>query len=53
MQPGLIDGEERLLGYYDEALTDCPPSETATLKQQRQALQSKINEMKARKEFAA
>ena len=46
--PGLIDGEERLLEYYDEALSDCPPSETATLSEQRQTLRRKINEMKAR-----
>lgn len=51
--PGLIDGEERLLSYYDEALTDCPPSETATLTKQRQALQQKISEMKAKSELAA
>ena len=51
--PGLIDGEERVLSYYDEALTDCPPSETANLTKQRQALQAKITEMKAKTELAA
>jgi uncharacterized protein (TIGR02284 family) len=51
--PGLIDGEERVVGYYDEALKDCPPSETATLSQQRAALQAKIAEMKAQKPKAA
>jgi uncharacterized protein (TIGR02284 family) len=51
--PGLIDGEERVLGYYDEALTDCPPSETAMLSAQRSALNAKINEMKARSAVAA
>jgi uncharacterized protein (TIGR02284 family) len=51
--PGLIDGEERVVGYYDEALTDCPPSETATLAKQRAELQAKIAEMKARKSLAA
>jgi uncharacterized protein (TIGR02284 family) len=45
--PGLIDGEERVVRYYDEALTDCPPAETATLSKQRAALQAKITEMKA------
>ena len=44
--PGLIDGEERVLSYYDEAISDCPPAEQAELTRQRQALQAKINEMK-------
>jgi uncharacterized protein (TIGR02284 family) len=51
--PGLIDGEERVVGYYDEALSDCPPSETTTLAKQRSALQAKITQMKARKSVAA
>lgn len=51
--PGLIDGEERVVSYYDEALTDCPPEETATLSKQRAALQAKIDQMKARKNLAA
>ena len=50
---GLIDGEERVVGYYDEALTDCPPAETATLAKQRAALQAKITQMKAQKSIAA
>jgi uncharacterized protein (TIGR02284 family) len=44
--PGLIDGEERVVGYYDEALKDCPPSETEMLSKQRAALLAKIAEMK-------
>jgi uncharacterized protein (TIGR02284 family) len=51
--PGLIDGEERVLGYYDEALMDCPPSETEVLTKQRLALQAKINEMKAKKDLVS
>jgi uncharacterized protein (TIGR02284 family) len=51
--PGLIDGEERVVGYYDEALSDCPPSETATLAKQRSALQAKITQMQALKRVAA
>jgi uncharacterized protein (TIGR02284 family) len=46
--PGLVDGEERVVSYYDEALTDCPPSETSTLAAQRGALLAKIVEMKGR-----
>ena len=45
--PGLIDGEERVVSYYDEALTDCPASESETLTRQRSALQIKIDEMKS------
>lgn len=44
--PGLIDGEERVVGYYDEALKYCPPSETEMLSKQRAALLAKIAEMK-------
>jgi uncharacterized protein (TIGR02284 family) len=51
--PGLIDGEERVIGYYDEALTDCPADEFATLAKQRAALQVKVGEMRARKNMAA
>ncbi len=46
--PGLIDGEERVVTYYDEALRDCPPSETSVLEGQRSAQRAKILEMKAR-----
>lgn len=51
--PGLIDGEERVIGYYDEALAGCPADERATLSQQRAALQAKVEQMKARKTLAA
>lgn len=44
--PGLIDGEERVVEYYDEALKDCPPSETEMLSKQRAALKTKIAAMK-------
>jgi uncharacterized protein (TIGR02284 family) len=51
--PGLIDGEERVVSYYDEALAECPPAETTTLAKQRAALQEKITQMKAQKSVAA
>lgn len=51
--PGLIDGEARVVSYYDEALTDCPPTETATLAKQRAELQAKIDQMEKQKSLAA
>jgi uncharacterized protein (TIGR02284 family) len=51
--PGLIDGEERIVAYYDEALTDCPISETAMLERQRAALQAKIDMMKSHTALAS
>ena len=51
--PGLIDGEERVVDYYDEALDDCPHAEKATLAKQRAALQDRIAKMKAQKSVAA
>lgn len=51
--PGLIDGEQRVISYYDEALKDCPTNEASILTQQRDALQQKIHEMKALKLKAA
>ena len=49
MIPGLIDGEQRILGYYDEALAAAPVDgpERALLVHQRAALESKISEFKA------
>ncbi|MBS0250269.1 MAG: hypothetical protein JSR78_04310, partial [Proteobacteria bacterium] len=51
--PALIDGEARVVSYYDEALTHCPPAETATLAKQRAELQAKIDQMKKQKSLAA
>lgn len=53
--PGLIDGEERIVGYYDEAIEERPSSspEHETLINQRETVQAKIDEMKQLKERAA
>lgn len=52
--PGLIDGEQRILGYYDEALKASAQGnpEYGTLVQQRQVLERKIAEMTMRKKRA-
>jgi len=44
--PGLIDGEERIRGYYDDALKEARPSELDVLKAQRRAVDRKIENMK-------
>ena len=44
--PGLIDGEERLLGYYDEAIADSKQLIHDRLVEQRAALAAKVVEMK-------
>jgi uncharacterized protein (TIGR02284 family) len=53
--PGLIDGEERLLSYYDEAIND--PSigsfERAILVEQRTVLREAIDDLKSRNKVAA
>ena len=53
--PGLIDGENRILGYYESAieLAKNGSSEYITLIKQRDTLQLKISEMQARKDKAA
>lgn len=53
--PGLIDGEERIVGYYDQAIEESPASapECGTLVKQREAVRGKIAEMKAKHEKAA
>lgn len=47
--PGLVDGEQRIRTYYDAALASAPVDgpERAMLVKQRDALQAKIDEMKA------
>jgi hypothetical protein len=49
MLPGLIDGEQRIIGYYDEALAAAPVDgpERALLMHQRTALEAKIAELQA------
>ena len=53
--PGLIDGENRILGYFESAieLAENGSSEYITLIKQRDTLQLKISEMQARKDRAA
>jgi uncharacterized protein (TIGR02284 family) len=53
--PGLIDGEKRLLGSYDEAIKSSPVgTEVHTaLVNQRQALHQKIESMQSRNDMAA
>lgn len=53
--PGLIDGEKRILSYYDDAITASPPAskEQLLLSQQRSTLSSRIADMEVRKAKAA
>jgi uncharacterized protein (TIGR02284 family) len=53
--PALIDGEERILEFYDEALAAASPrsAEHGMLIKQREALARKIGEMQRRSEQAA
>lgn len=53
--PGLIDGEQRILGYYDEALKTSPldTPEYSALMNQSQGLRSKIADWKRDIEKAA
>jgi len=53
--PGLIDGEERNVHAYDEAIGLAPPAspEHRTLVSQRAALQREIQAMKARESVGA
>jgi uncharacterized protein (TIGR02284 family) len=53
--PGLIDGEERIVGYYDEAIEESPSAspEHGTLVKQRDVVRQKIAEMKERRDRAA
>ena len=50
--PGLIDGEERILGYYDEALKEASAAETPLLTAQRDAVDRKVVGMKGMKHSA-
>lgn len=53
--PGLVDGEKRIVGYYDEALTAWAGDSnvTALLQKQRAVVQGKIAAMEQRAEKAA
>jgi uncharacterized protein (TIGR02284 family) len=52
--PALIDGEERIVSYYDEALEDAPADgpDAEMLKSQRSAVAERIGEMRRREETA-
>ncbi len=53
--PGLTDGEERIVGYYDDAIGESPsgsPTEV-TLLRQRDIVRHKIEEMKRQRDQAA
>ena len=53
--PGLIDGEERIVSYYDEAIADTglAPHERTELSGQRSELVEKISDMRLRSAKAA
>lgn len=52
--PGLIDGEERIAGRYDEALEAGPPADVAEiLTAQRTALRQQIAKMEAMRDSAS
>ncbi len=53
--PGLIDGEDRIIGYYDDAIDSVLPGsrENAALVAQRTVLKSKVADMRMRKLMAA
>ena len=46
--PGLIDGEERIVRYYDEALAAKPSAEATMLSAQRSEVVRKVEQMKTR-----
>jgi len=48
--PSFIDGEERIVGAYDQAISDVGPSDPAaeTLRKDRDALVAAISEMRAK-----
>lgn len=52
--PDLIDGEKRVLGYFDETLEEFPAgNDHDVLTKQRAILATKIGELEARKNMAA
>lgn len=51
--PGFIDGEKRILGYYDEAIAAAPEPDRQVLIRQRAELSDRIEEMERRQSKAA
>ena len=51
--PGFIDGEQRIIGYYDEAIAAAPESDREVLVRQRADLADRIEEMERRRSKAA
>jgi len=51
--PGLIDGEKRILGYYDDALKSATGEEADVLSRQKQEVVDRIAEMQRRNQPAA
>ena len=51
--PGFIDGEKRIVGYYDEAISTAPEPDREVLLRQRADLSDRIEEMERRRSKAA
>lgn len=51
--PGFIDGEKRILTYYDEAIASAGDPDREVLLRQRADLQDRIGEMERRQQKAA
>jgi uncharacterized protein (TIGR02284 family) len=51
--PGFIDGEKRILGYYDETIATAPEPDREVLMRQRADLSDRIEEMERRRSKAA
>jgi uncharacterized protein (TIGR02284 family) len=51
--PGFIDGEKRILDYYDEAISTAPEPDREVLLRQRADLSDRIEEMERRRSKAA
>jgi uncharacterized protein (TIGR02284 family) len=51
--PGFIDGEKRILGYYDEAIAAAGDPDREVLLRQRADLLDRISEMERRRQKAA
>jgi uncharacterized protein (TIGR02284 family) len=51
--PGFIDGEKRILGYYDDAISKAPEADRGVLLRQRAELSDRIEEMERRRSKAA
>lgn len=51
--PGFIDGEKRILGYYDDAISKAAEADRVVLLRQRAELSDRIEEMERRRSKAA